>query len=284
MHGSTRPPLSRDGRTDRRFNPTEGHILTQRRLISFKARTLMRKGFLIVRDPEARQERWKRADDFLRHPACLVVIGFALSGVLGSWLASVYQAKDRDRAAAVKSMDDLRSSIDDLLVTFDDYSTRALQVIDAKESGAVQEKIAAAQVEYARAKDKLGSRYLVDMPNIMQRNPNLDVGKVSMLFLEEVRAASVVLDACLNNGKVESAPGHNLYGKKLSCDFKIPGHPNTTADVKISKLTRCMTTFQMELRPDPRDDFDEPVNSALKASRAMSEVNKVCSLDALFSE
>ena len=111
---------------------------TERRVLSIRWRTLTRKGFVIAPDPKAGRRRRRLADRLSKHPAVLLILGFLLSGVVGTWVTHLLDQQQRERDATVKSMDDLRASMDDLSAAFSDYFYRSIALINLRGSGATQ--------------------------------------------------------------------------------------------------------------------------------------------------
>jgi hypothetical protein len=253
-----------------------------KRLRSIRLATLSRKGFVIVCDKPS-ISFWSRADILGRHPATLVFISFLLSCALGSWLTSVYQERQRNREATVKSMDELRSSIDDFAVAFSRYSSRTGKLMELIESGATGHQLADARSVYEGARDSWNDRFEATTPTIRQRAPSSDNGAMSTLWVQQIRVASLLVDQCINNYTVIAAPlGAKRTGKMLLCSLQIPGQSRSTADSRYAHLSSCVGSFVFDARPDPKNDFDTPAQIDGRFVQAVNKINEACATAKLF--
>ncbi|MEM5342406.1 hypothetical protein [Paraburkholderia azotifigens] len=216
---------------------------------------MTRKGFRIVPDPQAAGRRRQRLDQIFKHPAVLVAMGFLLSGVLGGWLTHRLDQQQRERESSVKSMDDLRASIDDLNAAFSDYIDRANKLVDLRESEAAASEIAVARADYQSAYYKWDQRLSVDAPNIRQRYPaTADDPGVWPITVSLQMGTGFVSD-CLEHGVLLKRP-QTIRGSVMKIVCK-----DTTAKVEITVRERllamalCVGLFTTEMRPDPKDDL-----------------------------
>jgi hypothetical protein len=116
-----------------------------------KTPTLRSRGFVGL---ETECISWSDVDQFLRHPAVLLLIGFVLSGVLGSWLTYAYQERERNREAAIQSMNELRGSFDDFIVTYNEYTEKIGRLTVLLESNVPPEQIEPARTAYSEMAEK----------------------------------------------------------------------------------------------------------------------------------
>jgi hypothetical protein len=254
-----------------------------KKLRSLRWRTLTHRGFIIEPAPGESVERstlGKYAggfSEFTKHPAILVILGFTLTGVIGRWLADVQDDKTRQREAAVKSMDDLRASIDDLSLTFQAYFNRTSKLIDLMEHAAPKDEIERARDNYQDAQYKWSERLAVDSTNIKQRYPSVANDPTAPIIMNALSFGSTFIDDCISYGTlvpVHDDPLHRSFN--LVChDIKSKVPP--TASSRLVNVAVCVNIFATVLRPDPRYDFDQSVNlNLLELMGASSQ--KTCNL------
>lgn len=228
----------------------------------------------------ARQAKWwvtwgKFIDPVLRHPVVLLLLTSSLSIGIGSWLTAGYQERQREREATVRSMDELRGTIDDIALAFRQYGSAARRLLDVKEAGGPADKLTAAQAAYNKANERWQMKAFGDLPNVRQRMPGDRGGDATVLVLEQVSMGALTLDACLEKGTVESAPGTGAT-KRIVCTLRLKGFPEASADDRLGRLERCVTLFHLLLRPDPKNDFDSEAQTQTRLGGALSDVQKVC--------
>ncbi|WP_128082985.1 hypothetical protein [Collimonas arenae] len=224
----------------------------KKRLISFSAPRLTLKGFIIVKNPKGQLGFWNNVDHFVRHPAALIIIGFALSGIVGGWLTYLHEVRLRERDAIVKNMDDLRASIDDLSTAFSHYSSKAYKLIDLMKTNASPEALATAQAEFDLADEKWSERLIVDSPNIKQRFA--DSGEIyGILF--DMQLGTGAVNECIKNHVVDGNKESNIGHNKLLCNLKLKDNKKTFAESRLQNLYLCVNLFATLLRPEPRNDF-----------------------------
>lgn len=248
-----------------------------RRLLSFRWRTLTRRGFTIESAAGSRAERWKSISDFFAHPTVLVILGFALTGLLGRWLTDIADQNQRQREAIGKSMDDLRASMDDTSLAFQGYFERSEKLINLMEAQASPKAVASARSEYEAANYKWRERLAVDTPNIKQRYPSAPDDPVITILTLGMEFGSGWVDDCIDNGVLQALP-QPVRGKQyqLVCtDIKTKSA--ITASDRLVSLGVCVGTLTSLMRPDPKDDFSSPSNGAMR--KVVSQAaQKVCDM------
>ncbi|WP_175752231.1 hypothetical protein [Burkholderia anthina] len=224
------------------------------RVLSLRWRTLTRKGFRIAPDPKAGRRRRRVFDRLARHPAVLVILGFLLSGILGTWVTHLLDQQQREREANVKSMDDLRASMDDLSAAFSDYFYRSIALVNLRESGATQSQLSAARTEYEAAHYKWQQRLTVDGPNIQERYPAPENDVSAAVILGSLKAASGFVDDCIEQGTLRQrkAPVRGSDFQVVCTDTSVAG--GVTADDRLIATGVCVNLFTMLMRPNPSND------------------------------
>ena len=254
-----------------------------KRLWSLKWRTLSRKGFTIERAPGQPIERksWPTwIKDGLKHPAGLVLLGFFCTGVVGKYLSDRQDEQQRERQAVIKSMDDLRGSMDDLSVVFADYNQRATVLIGLRESAASANYIAPAQTAYNEAYIKLQERLAVDGPNIEQRYPNAPNDYSIPGTLDAIAMGLGFADNCIINGtlKPRATPDRGRSEQLMCTDTK---KTTITAQNRLTANYLCIALFTSKLRPDPKYDFaDDRSYQPLRAAYTHA-IQKICDMQRL---
>jgi hypothetical protein len=237
-----------------------------------KTPTLKKRGFVIV---GGKRNLWIHFDQFFRYPGVLLLMGFLLSGVLGSWLTYEYQERERDREATVQNMNELRDSIDDFVVTYNDYAEKVGRLIVLIESNAPPEKIALAQTAYDEMVEKWRVRYSVDAPSIRDKFQNPKSGRVTLSWIVQIQLASLYLDECMKNHAVVAARG-NAQEKNLLCTHQIAGQLYSSADSRYMNLTKCVAVFEASMRPSHRDDFLDERDVERKFENSTRTVSRQC--------
>lgn len=220
---------------------------------------------------------WKIADPVSRHPLMLLLVASLFSVGVGGWLTSIYQERQREREATVRSMDELRSVIDDVSLAFNQYESAASRLMTLKEAGSSPDQVTRAQTAYDQANEKWQLKSFAEIPDIRQRMPGYRGGDGTVLILSEIQTAAIVLDACLTKGSVISGPGKGA----IKCTLNVKGHPELTAEERLGRLMGCNTMFHLLIRPNPKNDFDSEAETQTKLGSAMEQVQKSCSFPAL---
>lgn len=249
-----------------------------KRLRSLKWRTLTRKGFTIERAPGAPVERqvWRtRLKDGLKHPAFLVLLGFACTGLVGKYLSDRQDEQQRQRQAMVKSMDDLRASMDDLGTAFSEYQQRATAMIGLRESVAPSARLASAQTAYNEAYIKLQDRLVADGPNIEQRYPSAANEYSIPVTLNAIGMGLGFTDDCIVNGTLKPRPIPQR-GRTQQIMCTDTNKKTITASGRLTATYVCVLLFTSKLRPDPKDDFADDRARQLWRTVYAREVAKVC--------
>lgn len=240
-----------------------------RKLRSFRWQTLTRKGFIIAGSPVEPAGHWSRANALIKHPTVLVFVGFVLTGVVGNWLGHVQDEKVREREATVKSMDDLRASIDDISLAFHGYLTRTNALIDSIERQAPASEVVQARAAYATAADKWDERLSVDGPNLRQRFPTQPVDPAVAAIMNEASGTTNFIADCITSDTVEplSQP-FNGRSVSLVCPHGNQ-NPPVAASTRLMALSFCLNLLTSAMRPDPKSDFNAPAldNRQVMASK-----------------
>lgn len=219
-------------------------------------RTLTRRGFVIPHLSGQSVVGKALFSDFIKHPATLIVLGFVLTGLVGRYLASIQNENQRQREAVVKSMDELRASIDDLASTFAEYHQRAAKVITLRELGASPADMVPALAAYSDAYIKMQERLAVDGTNIEQRYPPLPNHRGMDEVIYDIRAGLGFVDTCVGGGRPTLTVGTNaVTARELLC--VDTNKASITARSRLSAYFLCVSLLTSKLRPDPKYDFTE---------------------------
>jgi len=219
---------------------------------------------------------WGKAlDPIFRHPVTLILISSLLTLGIGSWLTANYQERLREREATARSMDELRSAIDDVSLAFEQYSATASNLIALREQGASPNQLEAAQASYEKAANAWHLKYFGDAPNIRQRMPGNRGGDATVVILTELYFGSVELDTCLGHGKVQDVVAGGAQ-KEIACALRMKGRPELSADKRIIRLTECAELFHVLIRPDPKNDFDSEAKTREKLGGELMKVHNSC--------
>ncbi|WNC94386.1 hypothetical protein RI103_35015 [Paraburkholderia sp. FT54] len=216
--------------------------------------------------------------DFLKHPAVLLILGFLLTGVVGTWLTNFHTERQRVRDVSNRSMDNLRTSMDDLAAGYSQYFSRTVELIREVESGAPKTELAVSRGRYRDAYEHWKERYDVNMPNIQQRYPSNAATRALRTVSAGIDIGMRDLNQCINDNTLRSLPmkvGSRIY--TLAC-----GDSSTsavTATGRITVYTDCVQKLLSEMRPDPTKD-ELPVGDDRKN---WDIVAKACDPERLFS-
>lgn len=218
---------------------------------------------------------WKILDPIFRHPVVLLLLTSALSIGIGSWLTASYQERQREREATVRSMDELRGSVDDISLAFEQYDLATTHLLTLREAGVPADQLTVAKAAYDDTNERWQLKAFGDLPNVRQRMPGKRGGDATMLILEEISMGAYMLDTCLSKGTVESIPG-NGANKRIACALHIKGFPERSADERLGRLGACVYSFHLLVRPDPKNDFDSEAQTQIKLGGALSQIQNVC--------
>jgi hypothetical protein len=219
----------------------------------------MHKSFILVYAPRQILEQPPQPKgwfaEFSKHPAVLVILGFALSGLLGGWLTHRLDQQQREREARIRSMDDLRASIDDLNAVSADYFFRSIRLVNLRESGALEGELSSAQADYQAAYYKWVQRLSVDRPNINQRYPSsLYDSSVGTITLNLQQSAWFVND-CIERATLRKhTQPDGASAQKIVCTDRF-SKAVVTAEERLLAMDRCVRGFTFPMRPNPNDDF-----------------------------
>lgn len=246
----------------------------KKRLWSLRWRTLTRMGFTV---PAASvHERWRVVNEFSKHPAVLVILGFAFTGLLGKWFTSALDEKQRERDAIVKSMDDLRASVDDVSFSFEGYYFHTLRLIRLMERKAPIAEITAERTAYEIAEEQWQRRLAVDTSNILQRYQSAQDSVGITGVMGNMGVATSWIDTCLEQGSLEPLlrPIGPQTHRLICTDFHESDQ--MIADERATNLSICIREFTRLTRPDPKNDFDGPIISAASKQKAEEREWRVC--------
>jgi len=224
-------------------------------VLSLRWRTLTRKGFRIAPDPKQGRRRRRLVDRLSRHPAVLVILGFLLSGIVGTWVTHLLDQQQRERESMAKSMDTVRSSMDDLSAAFSDYFNRSVAFVNLRESDATQPLLSAARADYETAYDKWQQRLTVDGPNIQERYPAPENDVSAGVVIGNLRAASGFVNDCVEQGKLRErkVPVRGSNYHVVCTDTSAAAE--ITADDRLIATGVCMNLFMILMRPNPNNDY-----------------------------
>jgi hypothetical protein len=221
--------------------------------VSWKTFCLRRKGFVITSKPQRHASRWVAVDQFMRHPAVLVIIGFVFTGLLGQWLSSRHEAKEREREVIEKSMDNVRSAYDGLAVTFSNYrfyTDKLIKVLSM--DAAPHEVIAAARKDYDEADRKWEEQLALAAPGVFTLAPGMS-GSNGYSFLQDMAIGTRNLNACIDDNIPGLASGIRLREGMRCSDSTLD-----TAQGRLGLMQNCVSFVSISIRPDPRLDYIRP--------------------------
>jgi hypothetical protein len=210
--------------------------------------------------PSKTTSKGQQLSEFSRHPAVLVVLGFLLTVVLGKVYSDWQDSKQRERDAAVKSMDDLRASVDDMVATYQAYSVRAVTYVNAVDSDAPLPVITAAAADVQAAYYKWAERFAIDRINIEQRYPSQIYGTSATTASSSIETEILNLHRCILVGR-QGPPSQvaREIGEthEMVCDTPDTKRP-IAVSVKLVRMNVCVGLFSVFLRPDPAYDYTGP--------------------------
>jgi hypothetical protein len=247
----------------------------QRRIVSLKWRTLTRKGFVLVPEPQEARRRRRIFNHASKHPAVLLILGFVLTGLVGNGLVALQEHRQRQRESIVKSMNELRAAYDDLSVGFADYYYRGRALITLQENGAASDELAGARRAFDAASEKWLERLAADSPTIatLHENATGDYGGLSIT--EDIKTATELVDDCVASNHPKRDPNSSQY--VLECTKK----DGVTALSRLLTLSNCMKSFASFMRPDPKLDFSVTGNNSL-AKRVSKVLETACDVKRYF--
>jgi uncharacterized membrane-anchored protein YhcB (DUF1043 family) len=198
-------------------------------------------------------QKGNRFSEFWRHPAVLLILGFFLTGVVGSWLTNLHDEKQRIRDANSKSMDNLRASMDDLAGAYSQYFSHTVELIRAIETAAPKVETAAARIQYQQAYDHWKERYDVNMPNVLQRYPGKAAAQALSLVSAGMDMGMRYMNQCILGGIVHPLSADvGLRRYRLDCDNSAQSA--VTATVRLNLYTDCVQKLLSEMRPNGTRD------------------------------
>lgn len=229
----------------------------EHRLLSFRWRTLTRKGFVLAPEPQEARRRRKLFNQVSKHPAVLLLLGFVLTGLIGNGLVALQEHRQRQRESIVKSMNELRAAYDDLSVGFADYYYRGRALIALQQKDASANDIAAARKAFDAASEKWLERLAADAPTIatLHENATGDYGGLSIT--EDIKIATDLVSDCIASNHPQRDPNSKEY--VLKCTQK----EGVTALSRLLILSNCVKSFASFMRPDPKLDFSVTGNNPI---------------------
>jgi hypothetical protein len=99
----------------------------------------------------SKNRRFTRVDAFFRHPMTLLLIGFVLTGVIGSGISYRKQTSDSAAAAYAARAEHFRSSLDLYESYLSSWEVRAVNLDDAVSNSLPSDEIEKAMEEYIKA-------------------------------------------------------------------------------------------------------------------------------------
>jgi len=244
-----------------------------KRLLSLRWRTLSRKGFIIESGRVSADERAYWFAAFLKHPVTLLIVGFILTGVLGSYLTQIQEERLREREATGKSMDELRTSFDDLSQGFLEVNERAVRVMDLREARSSPKSIDDARTPYSDAYVRLQEKIVVDGQNIAQRYPFPNSKDEIKALMDNMTRGVALTNACINFGDLKFITDGASKSWKIVC----PGYKRrTTAFDTIALDALCSEEFTDLLRPDPKYDFVRDKAVVSRIHNSLESVKNNC--------
>jgi hypothetical protein len=249
-----------------------------RPLRSLTFRYLSRAGFLVPAPKPQRSEKCKPLWNALRHPLTLVIVGFVLTGLVGTALQSRYQENEKAKAAATKSMDELRGSLDGMGSAMDHYVIRAERLVFVMENQSDRSSIQAAVGQY----DEAYAQWLAAADNATGRILGLfPIGgsdaSVAQNFIANLEIALQRFDECIS----DALGGYHYRNHLPSVACRINSQQPIPAESWMDSIVICARLFTYYMRPDPRDDY-EPAKQIRDVEDSLKKkITPYCSRSAL---
>ncbi|HDR9796672.1 TPA: hypothetical protein QDC59_000203 [Burkholderia cenocepacia] len=216
----------------------------------------------------------------LKHQFVLVVFGFFLTTYLATHLTERVNEERRQREATIHDYDQLRSSIDDLLSSFELYaaaSKHAMLTLQSQPSDAIRLQ---AYKDYQAAYATWVQRQSFDYVSINQRFIRSDSASTIIKIGGLMKLGTDLLDTCFQsyfNNAVKLQGNEQI---KLVCAGDPP-RSDFTIGSRLLSLRLCMDYFSRNIRLHPLFDLkgDEARNAA--AAIRLGGIDAVCSPELL---
>ncbi|HKT62128.1 hypothetical protein [Burkholderia sp. 22313] len=217
-----------------------------------------------------------RLDAISRHPAILVVIGFLLSGIVGTYITKRVDESTRQREAITKDRDSLRSAIDDLRASFELYAAGTKHVMMTLESNSADNLRQQATQGYATAYANWVQRRVIDYTAIEQRFAGTENGDTVTSIGNLLEIGTEQLDNCIQRHLEAHSKADPVTHGSLSCAAQFPVAA-FNVDSRLLSLRLCMRVLAMAIRPHPATDFASPRARDVQTSKFLEQIEGACS-------
>ncbi|AJY21275.1 hypothetical protein CH72_2951 [Burkholderia ambifaria AMMD] len=223
---------------------------------------------------------WPYINAFLKHQFVLVAVGFVLTGLLATHLTEKINDDRRQREATIHDYDQLRSSIDDLLSSFELYAAASKHAMLALQSDPAEPIRLQAYKDYLAAYATWVQRHSFDYVSINQRFIHGDTASTINKIGSLMKLGTEQLDNCFQSYFNKAVTPRDNERIDLSCGVEPPQLPFTIGSRLIS-LRQCMDSFARDIRLHPLFDLKgDDARNAVTAIR-LDGIDAVCSPERL---
>ena len=183
----------------------------------------------------------------------VVLLGFLLSTILGTWITHRLDDQQKQREAITKSHDAVRAATDDLTVSLAQYQMRTMHLLDQIVAPSRTSRFDEAARDYETAYANWVERSSADRAVIEQFHQSTPVIRDVQNYFWGFEKVSNALDGCLRLYLAVPDLREGIEHADITC------HPSPQTTFVLSKqmyeLHFCVRGFLMTARPDPNSDF-----------------------------
>ncbi|WP_157648773.1 hypothetical protein [Burkholderia ubonensis] len=211
-----------------------------------------------------------------RHPAVLVVLGFILSGIVGTHVTKRIDEYSKQREAITRDRDSLRSAIDDLRASFELYAAGTKHVMMTLESNSAEDLRQQALKDYSAAYSTWVQRRVIDYTAIEQRFAGTDNGNTITSIGNLLEIGTEQLDNCIQRHLEAHSKADPVVRGSLICAAQFPV-TEYKVDSRLLSLRLCMRVLALSIRPHPLSDFEPASKRAIVTAKFLDQIEGACS-------
>lgn len=216
----------------------------------------------------------------LRHPFVLLVVGFLFTNGVAVYITNKIDNDRRRNEATIRDYDQLRSSIDDLVSSFELYASASKHAMLSLQSHSSDATLQQANRDYQAAYSAWVQRRAIDSVAINQRLVSSSSGSVVMDIGNQIRLGTELLDNCIQS-HFNEMPGLRMEkSNDLTCAVSPP-LADFTIPARLMALRKCMEFFAGDIRPHPRFDLGSEASHNAMRSLLLTGIDEVCSPEKL---
>ncbi|VWC58408.1 MULTISPECIES: hypothetical protein [Burkholderia cepacia complex] len=208
---------------------------------------------------------WKRIDNFFRHPAALIVLGFFFSGVVGAWITHLNDSHQKARDAIVRNQDAFRAAMDDFQVGADTVAAGVNHITLRLSATGKAASLQRAEQDYLSSYMTWVQKLAKDRNIIEQQFSDTPYSTEISGVLTNIQGGVEALDYCIQY-HIASANFSDDY-KPQPTECKLSDGSVINVPTVLMNLRICTHAMTVTLRPDPRFDF-----ATVDAARALLNV------------